>query len=336
MESEFNIQIRFFNELKNKIPQNLSLVDIVSDELGISTDSAYRRIRGETSLTIEELRQLSNKFEISLDPVFTSTSNSVLFSYRAVNPEKFNYQSYFTSIIDNMQALGAYNLKEIIYGAKDIPIFYFFILPKIAAFKLFFWMRNIYNFPNMENKIFNPDEISQELIDVSRKVCESYVHIPSIEIWSEETYKITLRQIEYYYISGRFREKKDALDLLKDYKKIFEHVQKQAERGCKSLYEKEPWGDEQNYKLYFNEVIISDNTVLFKMGDFNMVHLGHNVMNILSTTDPSFCLDTSAILKNLIKNSTLISVVGEKERYRLFNQIYKSIDKYFERIEHAP
>ena len=335
MENEFNIQVRFFNELKNKIPVNLSLVDIVSEELGISTDSAYRRIRGETNLTIEELKQLSHKFEISLDAVFTSTSSSVLFSYRAINPEKFNYRDYFTSIIDNMQALGAFNLKEIIYAAKDIPIFYFFILPKVAAFKLFFWMRNIYNFPNMENRIFDPDEIPEELITISRKVWESYVHIPSIEIWSEETYKITLRQIEYYYVSGRFREKADALSLLYDYRKIFEHVQNQAEHGCKFLYGKEPWGDDQNYKLYFNEVIISDNTILFKMGDFNMVHMGHNVMNILSTTDPSFCRDTSAVQKNLMKNSTLISVVGEKERYRLFNQIYQSIDQYIDRIERA-
>lgn len=336
MENEFNIQIRFFNELKNKIPQNLSLVDIVSDELRISTDSAYRRIRGETSLTIEELRQLSNKFEISLDSVFTSSSNSVLFSYRAINPEKFNYRRYFTSLIDNMQALGAFNLKEIVYAAKDIPIFYFFILPRVAAFKLFFWMRNIYNFPDFENKVFNPDEISDDLINVSRKFWESYVHIPSIEIWSEETYKITLRQIEYYYISGRFKEKEDALNLLFDYKKIFEHIQNQAEHGCKFLYGKEPWADDKNYQLYFNEVIISDNTILFKMGDFNMVHLGHNVMNILTTTDPTFCHDTITIQKNLIKNSTLISVVGEKERYRLFNQIYKSIDEFVGKIKKAP
>lgn len=333
MENEFNIQIQFFSELKNKIPQNLSLVDIVSDELGISTDSAYRRIRGETSLTIEELRQLSHKYEISLDAVFTSTSNSVLFSYRAINPEKFNYRSYFTSIIDNMQALGAFNLKEIIYSAKDMPIFYNFILPQVATFKLFFWMRNVYNFPNLEKKQFNPDDIPNELIDVARKVWESYVHIPSVEIWSEETYKITLRQIEYYYSSGRFREKKDALDLMENYRKIFEHVQKQAEHGCKSLFGKDPWGDDQNFKLYFNEVIISDNTVLFKMGDFNMVHMGHNVMNILSTTDPGFCRDTHEIQRNMMKNSTLISVVGEKERYRLFNQIYKDIDHYMERID---
>lgn len=194
-------------------------------------------------------------------------------------------------------------------------------------------MRNIYNFPHFENKIFNPEEISEDLINVSRKFWESYVHIPSIEIWSEETYKITLRQIEYYYTSGRFKEKNDALDLLNDYKIIFQHIQSQAEQGCKFLFGKEPWADDQNYKLYFNEVIISDNTILFKMGDFNMVHMGHNVMNILTTTDASFCQDTMTNHKNLMKNSTLISVVGEKERYRLFNRIYKDIEHYKERID---
>lgn len=333
MENEFNIQVRFFNELKNKIPHNLSLVDIVADELDISIDSAYRRIRGETSLTIDELKQLSNKFEISLDAVFTGTSNSVLFSYRAINPEKFSYNQYLTSIIDNMQALGAFNLKEIVYGAKDIPIFYFFILPRVAAFKLFFWMRNIYNFPNLENKKFDPADIPEDLISIAKKVWESYVHIPSIEIWSEETYKITLRQIENYHQSDRFRSKENALELIEDYRKIMQHVQAQTESGCKFLYNGKHHGDEQNYKFYFNEIIISDNTVLFKMGDFDMVHIGHNVMNILSTTDPVFCRDTQMIHKNLIKNSTLISVVGEKERYRLFNNIFQDIDDFAQRID---
>lgn len=332
MEDNLKIQRHFFEELRNKLSTNLSLADVISDELKISIDSAYRRIRGETGLSFDEIKKLCTRFEISLDGLFASAPNSVLFSYRAINPEKFNYNSYFLSVIDNMRALREYKIREIIYGAKDLPLFHNCINPRLAAFKIFFWMRNIFNFPDMEKKQFDPDEVPEETLNIAKKVWESYIQVPSIEIWSEETINVTLRQIDFYYESGRFKHKDDALILLEDYRSIIEHQQKQAEAGCKFHEGKGPAGDESNFKLYFNEVIISDNTVFFKMGDFNMVHLGHNVMNILSTTDPSFCNDTYGILKSLLKNSTLISVTAERERNRFFNSMYRKVDNYIEKI----
>ena len=333
MEDLLNTQIKFFNELKGKIPPNLVLVDVITDELKISNDSAYRRIRGETSLSMEELKHLCTKFGISMDAIFTNSSESVLFSYTAVKPGKFDYMAWFEYIAHNLEILRAYNLKEMIYGAKDMPLFYFFIQPKLAAFKLFFWMRNINNFPGMEELKFDPGVITNEILMKAKSVWSGYIPIPSIEIWSEEAIAITLRQIEYYFEIGRFKSNADALGLLEDYRSVILHVQKQAEAGEKFRFGDEPAGNANNYQLYFNEVIISDNTVYFKMGDFSMVHLGHNVMNILSTTNPDFCRDTYIALSNLIKNSTQISAVSEKERNRFFNFMLNRIDAVIKKIK---
>ncbi|HLF33716.1 MAG TPA: hypothetical protein VI583_05745 [Cyclobacteriaceae bacterium] len=332
MGEVLSTQIKFFNELKSKIPPNLVLVDVITDELNISNDSAYRRIRGETSLSLEELKHLCSKFGISMDAIFTNSSESVLFSYTAVKPGKFDYQAWFESIEHNLKMLSAYNLKEMIYGAKDLPLFYFFILPKLAAFKLFFWMRNINNFPGMEEMKFDPGAINNDILNKAKNVWAGYISIPSIEIWSEEAITITLRQIEYYHEIGRFKNKSDALELLDDYRSVIRHVQQQAESGTKFRYGNEPGETPGNYQLYLNEVIILDNTAYFKMGDFSMVHLGHNVMNILSTTNPDFCRDTYITLNNLIKNSTLISSASEKERNRFFNYMFKRIDDTLGRI----
>ena len=332
MSDPYSIQIKFFNEVKSKISPNLVLVDVVADALNLSIDSAYRRIRGETSLSLEELRKLCTQFGISLDALITGTSDSILFSYRAVKPEKFDYNAWLVSIIDNMKALSLYNLKEIIYGAKDIPLFYFFMMPGLAAFKLFFWMRNINVFPGLEELYFDPKVITGDTLKLAKSVWLSYLTIPSIEIWSDEAIAITLRKVDYYYFSGRFKNKKDALELLDEYKSVIRHVQKQAESGCKFLMGEKPSVVENNFQLYLNEVIIMDNTVYFKMGDFNMVHLAHNVMNILSTTDPVFCQDTHFMLSNLMKNSTLISSYSEKERNRFFNSMYRKIEEVTEKI----
>src|SRR5256885_2431958 len=63
------LQISLFQYIKTVVPANLSLVDEVADVLGVSNDSAYRRIRGEKEISFEEIQKLSNRVKISIDQV---------------------------------------------------------------------------------------------------------------------------------------------------------------------------------------------------------------------------------------------------------------------------
>ena len=65
--AENDIQNQLFNQIKDRLPENLSLVDEIADLLEISNDSAYRRIRGDKALEFEELGKLAKHFKISLD-----------------------------------------------------------------------------------------------------------------------------------------------------------------------------------------------------------------------------------------------------------------------------
>ena len=78
--------------------------------------------------------------------------------------------------------------------------------------------------------------------------------------------------------------------------------------------------------MYYNEVTFSENIVLLKLDNFNMVHLGHNVLNILTTSDEIFFKDAYGFIQRVMKNSALISVTTEKERKRFFNILYHKID----------
>ena len=70
---KLNVQKKFFKELKVKLPSNLSLVNVVADELSISIDSAYRRIRCESDLSLKEFDILSSKYAISIDAVLSKS-----------------------------------------------------------------------------------------------------------------------------------------------------------------------------------------------------------------------------------------------------------------------
>jgi hypothetical protein len=328
MEGENNVQKRFFQELKAKLPSNLSLANVVADELNISIDSAYRRIRNESDLSLQEFDALSSKYSISTEAVFSKTHGSVHFSYRCIDSESFDFENYFNSLIDEITSLERYGLKEMIYLALDLPLFYYFLFPKLAAFKVFFWERNVFNFPGNHERRFNFDLIPKDNLDKSHHMLKVYQKVPTIEIWSEETLNSTLRQINFYNEIGLFENRLDIIAILEDLKKVVDHIQKQAELGYKfnSNSDHPINGNHDNFKIYHNEVTLSDNVVLIKLENFNMVHIGHNVLNILSTSNQNFFNDNLFFVNRVMKNSTLMSVSAEKERKRFFNLLHHKID----------
>ena len=75
----------FFQHIKTVLPAHLSLADEVAELLNISNDSAYRRIRGEKPIALEEIKKLCIHFKISLDQFMHLNSELVLSASFPVN-----------------------------------------------------------------------------------------------------------------------------------------------------------------------------------------------------------------------------------------------------------
>ena len=73
------LQQTFFNTLKHSLPPHISLVDEIAGVLNIGNDSVYRRLRGETAISISELKLLCDHFRISLDEVLQLKNDAVVF-----------------------------------------------------------------------------------------------------------------------------------------------------------------------------------------------------------------------------------------------------------------
>ena len=78
------IQGVLMNKIKSTLPANLSLADELADLLQLSPDSAYRRIRCETALTIDEIALICKHFNISFDSLTAVMSGCVSFNYHEV------------------------------------------------------------------------------------------------------------------------------------------------------------------------------------------------------------------------------------------------------------
>ncbi len=332
MNEILNIQEQLFKIIKNNLPPNISFVHDLSELLQISYDSAYRRIRGEKELTIEELHLLCVHYKISADSLFNLRSNHVVFDSLAIGEEGLDIEKWLQSLLAAMKVIHAAKDREIIYAAKDIPVFYYFEFPEIAAFKIYFWNKALIPTSGYHDKKISL-EAPENLYQKGRILLANYVKIPTIEIWSEETISSVLRQIEYCFVSGFFSKRQDVFILCEVLESWLDHVQSQAEHGFQYMLGNPPEGIEGGYKLYHNEVLVSDNTILVKADGRRTSYHTYNVINQLITSNPVFCDQIENSLRNLMQKSTMISGTSEKERYRFFNILHDKIKNLRIRIE---
>jgi hypothetical protein len=315
------LQIQVFNAIKAKLPPHLSLAEEVAATLAISTDSAYRRIRGEKPLLLEEVGKLCARFGLSLDSLLQLQSEGFLFKGEFFQPENFQFDKYLASYAQQMKFMSTFPTRRLFMLCKDIAPHHHFHFREIAAFKHYFWMRTIMNAPSYAQKKFALADYPDELFRIGQTALHYYNQSNSVELWNIETINSTLRQIEYYSDMNLFAHEAELQVIYEKLQQFILHMEKQADAGYKYA-----WGDEKKtplapFQLYYNEVILGDNSVTAVLNNTKVVYIPHSVFNFMATTDVRFCDNAYKHIQNLMKKSTLISNVSERERARFFNYL---------------
>ncbi|MFC2152164.1 hypothetical protein ACFLSE_06510 [Bacteroidota bacterium] len=328
-------QLEFLNRIKDLIPASTSIVYELSELLEISTDSMYRRLRGETSLTFDEVVTLCNHFKISFDSFINLESGNVTFNYTLMEEGENSFKKYLTSIRDDLKIIKAANKPMITYACEDIPIFHNINSYKIASFKMLYWMKAILNLPSLDNIKYDSSIVSKELMKLGQEIYNLYCSIPSIEIWTDTTLTSTVKQIEFFWASGVFNSKEDAIEVCESLYNSIKKIEKQAEAGTKNLDDNQSDENENNYSLYFSEIELTNNCVHVNLGNIKAVYIGHLSFNTMNTSNATYCKETEDWLNNIIRKSTLISKVAEKSRYQFFNSMYSYLDSVIENIKNS-
>jgi hypothetical protein len=323
--SILNIQERMFSEIKSRLPAQVSMVDEIAAALSVSTDSAYRRIRGEKVLSMEEGYALCQRYGFSLDNLINPVSNSYIFTGNFVKTESFSYKEFLHNIYQQVKYMTGFENRELIYLAKDIPLFHHFHTRELAAFKHYFWMRNILHHPDFASKKFRADDFPVDFYEIGKKALDCYNELHTIEIWNIESINSTIRQVEYYHDTNVFTSEEEIYHVYEAVGKLIDHLERQATNGYKFALDGDQGQPLGKYEMYFNEIVILENSLLAILNGSKIAFLVHNVINILSTRDVAFCDNMYSYIQNLMKKSTLISTVSERERTRFFKYLRQKI-----------
>ena len=331
--SEISIQQKLINLLQEKVSDKLSIVFELSELLEMSNDSIYRRLRNETLLTIEDIRKICLHYQLSFDQLCSDETNlNVSFQFKPIN-NKEDFATFLTDIRNDLKKFRPKKNVKIVYAAIDIPIFHNFRFPILSAFKNFYWLKSIANEPELQNVKFSTNISNAGLFSLTQEILELYCQIPSVEIWTHLILNSLISQISYYWDSGEFQSMEDALILCDEVKKEFEWMKLISEKGSKLDSENSNESELCNFKAYFCDIEIANNCIQVTAENLpGMTYLSTQTYNKLSTSNTDFNRDVERWLNNILKKSTLISLVGEKTRNQFFKRAFNDISRLEDHI----
>jgi transcriptional regulator with XRE-family HTH domain len=335
MELENSVQIRILEAIKHDLPSHISLVDELAELLNVSKDSAYRRLRGEKSLDIREIQILASHFNLSLDSILNTNNNVLSFNTQIIGANKFTFKDWLCNVLNLLGMVSQMENGILSYFARDLPIFHHFLFPELGAFKLYFWFKTYLNDDEIDGLTMDLDHLPpkvEELMPITKSIWEAYARTASEEIWTSETVNILLKQILYYYEAGILKSRAQALKVLEQYQQVIEIIQNEASLGVKSINPGVSSSSGATFNLYYNEVSMGDNSILFSMGEKKMAFITSSIKIFMNTADPVFCDQMERYHNNFKRKSTLLSKTSEKERLRLFADIKSTIDQYRTKI----
>jgi hypothetical protein len=319
------IQKFFFEKIKNKIPPNIRLVDIVAEILNVGTDSAYRRIRSEKELTMSELSKLCQYFNISIDSIINRQSNNILFKYSPLDINGIdNYYIYMKDLSDLLEDIAKSKEKEIFFMAMDIPIVHFTPFLELMLFKIYTWFRSINNLQISYDKFVESLDLKR-LSTYYDKITEAYKQIPSTEIWTISTIEPVLHLIDYYSNLNCFENKNTLSIIYKQFLQLIDRLEKCAENESKE----NKWNIVP-FRMYLNTVNFMNDFMIAKKDGTNITAIKLYTINGIFTSNKYFYSEAEKWMKNTMSKSLFLSGASAMERFKFFQKIKTKVNNLLE------
>ncbi len=323
----------FWEKIDNLLQGQYSLPDEIAVALQISKDAAYRRLRGETTLSFDETVLLARHFNISLNDITGISEKSVIFNHGDFIDTIDDYRTYMKGSLEMLQSIVQQKDHMMYYSAKDVPVFYQFAFPELAAFKIYVWLKSVYGISKINDQNYNVSMIPEDLLELASAQWEAFSRINSIEIWNDTTVMSFIKQIDYYYEAGLFSNREEALVICDRFHEMMKLIYKQALNGNKVHATKSEVYTSASYKMYYHEILIMDNHIVAEFNENRLFYfVPYAGVNYLSTSDITMGKKMKDYFLNQCKQSSLISDLSDKDRNKFFIRIKNRIDQVREKI----
>lgn len=313
------LQNTLLQEIIKQLPSNTSLNDAIATALEISYDAAHRRTSLKSKFSLEEGIQLAQRFNISLDSLYGLTHQQFVSVEKTITiSNEKELQQYFENSYNSLTPLVNRKDCEVLYSAKDIPIFYTLNDNKLSRFKIYVWMKLLdKKLRNVSFENYHPDLTT---IQTAKKLGDLYKNLQITEIWDTTTINSTLKQIHFYYKAGQ-TSLKTTLELCSLLKELLNEI------SLKVVSKKYP------FKLYHNELLLNTNNVLVSTPKQQSLYVPFSMLSYYLTHDKRVFEEAKTEFNNQLRHSKLLNTSGEKEQNTFYRKMMQKIDALQELIK---
>ena len=296
----------------------------LADLLGLNADAAYRRLRGATPLTFNEIKKISQSYNISFDSIINYEGRTVPFQFNSMFQDEFRILHYLKEIDQHLMRLSMGPDSKVSMTAMDLPYFRQFGFPSLRRFKLFYWQRSVLNLEEFRQLKFDTEHIVPEFEEITLQIYKHYHALDSTEIWAPETLDSTLKQIQYYLDSGLFTSLDSAISICDDLEKLLDKLEQEAQLATKILnIDGESYSS--NFSMYQSDIFLSNNSIQAYGEDRIYTYVSFNSFNSLMSYAPTFSEECRRWIEQIRLKSILLSEVSEKHRFQFFRGLRNKI-----------
>ncbi len=306
-----NPSLDVINAIKQRIPQGVTLIDFFTEILPMKKEAAYRRLRGEIPLSLQEVRQIASFLHFSLDKLLgLKDTESYPFTIARMNEQ--NLTSAYCRIVEvNINAMKNMLLdpKSKIYRAINVlPTSHMYKYPLICKFRFFKW---VYQCRNAVNPLRLSEIVIPPQVRYYEEVCgETAQQLTTYCVSIKELFAPIVNDIYYFAEMGLVTQEEIAL-LKEEICLLLDDLEGDISAG------RTKYG--VPFYFYLANTYFDSNYLYVEGNDYKASAINVFGMNYLSSKEEEICNDTKVWIESLLKYSTLISVSGAIEKTCFFN-----------------
>jgi hypothetical protein len=295
--------------------------------LSLTPSATYRRLSGDTYLSIEELLNLTTHFGIS----FEQLTNSLAVSFELPSLQNYpqNIGDYLNQIEAHLIELTSFPECKMRFAALEVPFYYYLSFPPLAAFKFYMWGRTLWQADNRNHDKFHFQKMSKNpnFRNQIEKMAALSNQIQTEEIWNSNMLDITLNQIQYCLSAGLFQNPEEANQLVEEMRNLIKHLENITVNGQKTTHQ-----PKQYHKIYYNE--------LFQHGMFILTETPKTKKFFYTFNIPYFMVSQNTTMYavgldffNRMKSYSLdVMDSNEVNRHKLIRRLNRKVDIFEEEL----
>jgi len=307
-----NFQRWFFKQLEQRFDKRGKMVNAICEILNLGRDATYRRLRGDTSLTADEMLTLARAFNILLNDQETYPDVRQQIDYPNGLDQVSNELEYYQRLEAHCQKILQLPNLQIDYSSPGLPFYYEFFTPTILAFKTYVYGLTSWNFDKWKNVDFRPELIDPKIFEIADRLMPQLFKISGRELWSVGVLDVTLRQIEHTVEIGQLNDPELIVKMFEEVELTIRHMDHMATSKKKFPPGREPRKDDPSFSVYHNELTNTSNVIIAKSPYQSYVFSTFVNPNYIISEDERIQNQMETWFDNMVSNSNVLdSTAGQ-------------------------